>query len=133
MFMGRIGVIVISIIALLLSLNPRDSILGIVAYAWGGFGAAFGPVVLFALFSRRTTWLAALLGMVVGAVTLVVWKEADLAQQWLGGPLYEIVPGFLANTITILITNTVVKSIEPSVVQQFDATVREFRSCPSSR
>ena len=61
-WVGRLCVIIISIIALVLALRPNDTILGIVAYAWGGFGAAFGPLVLFCLYSRRTTWYSALAG-----------------------------------------------------------------------
>jgi sodium/proline symporter len=75
---GRICVIAISATALGLALRPDDTILGIVAYAWGGFGAAFGPLILFALFSRRTTWLAALLGMLVGTLVLVAWRQVGL-------------------------------------------------------
>ena len=84
------------------------------AYAWGGFGAAFGPLVLFALFSRRTTWLAALLGMVTGAVVLVVWKEVGLS-SW----MYEIVPGFAANCITMWIVNLFIPQTNTSVLEQF--------------
>ena len=91
-----------------------DTILNIVAYAWGGFGAAFGPLVLFALFSRKTSWLSALLGMVVGTVVLVVWKELGL-----GTRLYEIVPGFLANCLTIAVANIFVPQTNPLVLKQF--------------
>jgi len=101
-FMGRAGVIAVSLAALLLALDPRDSILGIVAYAWGGFGAAFGPLVLFALYSRRTTWPSALSGMVVGTAVLIFWKHGP----W-GGLMYEIVPGFLANAATIFILDRI--------------------------
>ena len=61
---GRACVVIISIVALVMALDRDNTILGIVAYAWGGFGAAFGPLILFALFSRRTTWQSALAGMV---------------------------------------------------------------------
>ncbi len=97
---GRICVILISAIALLLALRPSDTILDIVAYAWGGFGAAFGPLILFALFSRRTSWQAALAGMVTGTVVLVIWKQTGLSDQ-----MYEIVPGFAANCAVIAIVN----------------------------
>jgi sodium/proline symporter len=99
-WVGRICVILISIVALLLSLRPNDTILGIVAYAWGGFGAAFGPLVLFSLYSKKTTWYSALAGMVVGTVILVLWKQTGL-----GETLYEIVPGFAANVVTMVVIN----------------------------
>ncbi len=117
--MGRLCVIVISIIAMVLALNPQETILDKVAYAWGGFGAAFGPLVLFALFSQRTTWLSALLGMVTGAVVLVIWKEVGLSNH-----MYEIVPGFAANCITIWIVNLFVPQTNASVLDQF----REVRT-----
>ena len=82
-FVGRICVIIISLTALFLALRPNDTILGIVAYAWGGFGAAFGPLVLFALFSRKTSWVSALAGMVTGTVVLVIWKNSGLRTQQL--------------------------------------------------
>ncbi|MCU0915193.1 MAG: sodium/proline symporter PutP [Planctomycetes bacterium] len=118
---GRICVVVISVIALGLALRPDDTILGIVAYSWGGFGAAFGPVILFALFSRRTTWLAALLGLAVGTLVLVVWKQLGL-----GDHMYEIVPGFVANSLVILIVNQLTQQEDPRVLRQFDEVVREL-------
>jgi sodium/proline symporter len=113
-FVGRACVIVISAIALLLALNPNDTILGIVAYAWGGFGAAFGPLVLFALFSRRTTWQSALAGMVAGTVVLVVWKELGL-----GDYMYEIAPGFAANCFTVLIINVFLPQQNEQILTDF--------------
>jgi len=114
MAIGRVCVVVISVIALVMAMDPRDSILGIVAYAWGGFGAAFGPLVLFALFSQRTTWRSALLGMVIGTVVLVLWKHS----VW-GGMMYEIVPGFFANTLTILIVDSIFPQRDPNVLAQY--------------
>ena len=111
---GRICVIIISVVALALSLNPNKTIMEIVSYAWGGFGAAFGPVVLFALFSRKTTWQAALAGMVIGSVVLIVWKETAMSDF-----LYEIVPGFLANCITIVTVNIFTQQKEPAVGEEF--------------
>ena len=115
MLVGRVCVIIISLIALVLALRPNDTILGIVAYAWGGFGAAFGPLILFALFSRKTTWQAALAGMVVGTVVLVVWKEVGL-----GGVMYEIVPGFATNCITVFIVNLFIEQKDMAVLKEFD-------------
>jgi len=112
---GRICVIIISAVALVLALRPNDTILGIVAYAWAGFGAAFGPLVLFALFSRRTTWVSALAGMVAGTVVLVVWKQVGL-----GGYLYEIVPGFCANCATILVINGFCGQKDERILQDYD-------------
>jgi len=119
-FIGRFSVIIISVIALFLALNPSTTIFGLVSYAWGGFGAAFGPLVLFSLFSRKTTWQSALAGMLVGTVVLIVWK-----QMGLGAQMYEIVPGFIANTVTILIINTVIRQNNDDITSEFDSVVTE--------
>jgi len=97
---GRISVLLISLIAMLLALNPNNSILGLVSYAWGGFGAAFGPVILAALFSSKTNWKSALAGMVTGTLVLIIWERLGYNAY-----MYEIVPGFIANALTIWFVN----------------------------
>ncbi|MHC4792398.1 MAG: sodium/proline symporter, partial [Planctomycetota bacterium] len=116
---GRVCVIIISMIALVLALSPNDTILGIVAYAWGGFGAAFGPLVIFGLFSRKTSWQAALAGMVVGTVVLVVWKQVGL-----GKIMYEIVPGFIANCLTIFVVNMIAAQKDNKVLRQYEEVIK---------
>ncbi|MHC4309406.1 MAG: sodium/proline symporter PutP [Planctomycetota bacterium] len=119
---GRICVIIISVIALVLALRPSDTILRIVAYSWGGFGAAFGPLVLFGLFSKKTGWQSALAGMVVGTVVLIVWKQIGL-----GDYMYEIVPGFSANCLTILLVNIAVGQKDKKILEQYQEVVRAIR------
>jgi sodium/proline symporter len=97
---GRISVLIISLIAMLLALNPSNSILGLVSYAWGGFGAAFGPVIIAALFSEKTNWKSALAGMITGTLVLIVWERLGY-----GAVMYEIVPGFVANSLVIWLLN----------------------------
>jgi sodium/proline symporter len=121
-WVGRICVIIISVIALVLALKPSDTILGIVAYAWGGFGAAFGPLVLFALFSKKTSWQSALAGMVIGTVVLVVWKQVGLDER-----IYEIVPGFAANCLTIFLMNLVYQQKDEQIIRQFDLVIEEIQ------
>ena len=123
MWIGRVSVVVISIVALVLALNPQNTILGLVAYAWGGFGAAFGPVILMALFSRKATWQAALAGMVSGTVVLVLWERLGL-----GATMYEIVPGFIANYIAIMIVNRLVQQTDETVIKSFDDIAAELRT-----
>ncbi len=122
-WVGRMCVIVISAIALVIAINPKESILKIVAYAWGGFGAAFGPLVLFALFSPRTSWPSALLGMVTATVVLVVWKWIGLDTY-----MYEIVPGFAANCVIIIIANRFFKQDDPAVLQQYRDMTRALHT-----
>jgi sodium/proline symporter len=88
---SRFTVFFIALIALLLSLNPSSSIFGLVSYAWAGFGAAFGPLVLLSLYWKGLTAKGAIAGLVGGGVTVVVWHQLS------GGifNLYEIVPGFV--------------------------------------
>jgi Na+/proline symporter len=121
---GRICVIIISIIALFLALDRNNTILGIVAYAWGGFGAAFGPLVLFALFSRKTSWQSAMAGMVTGTVVLVLWKQIDLSDE-----MYEIVPGFAANCLAILLFNFFIGQKDQRILKEFDEIVAEIKRC----
>jgi len=120
-WVGRICVIIISVIALVLALKPSDTILGIVSYAWGGFGVAFGPLVLFALFSKKTGWQSALAGMVMGTVVLVIWKQVGLGER-----MYEIVPGFAANCLTIVLVNSVYRQTDDRILEQFDWVVSKI-------
>jgi len=120
---GRGCVVVISIIALVMALNRNNTILGIVSYAWGGFGAAFGPLILFALFSRKTSWQSALAGMVTGTVVLVLWKQIGL-----GDTMYEIVPGFAANCVTIMLVNYFVGQKNEMILKEFDEVTKSLRA-----
>ena len=92
---GRAMVLAVSLLAIWIARDPESRVLGLVSYAWAGFGAAFGPVVLFSLFWGRMTRNGALAGMVVGAVTVILWKQIAVA-------LYEIVPGFVAASVAIV-------------------------------
>ncbi len=122
-WVGRGCVIIISIVALVLALDRDNTILGIVSYAWGGFGAAFGPLVLFALFSRRTSWQSALAGMITGTIVLVLWKQVGLSST-----MYEIVPGFAANCLTIFFINLFIGQKDKSVLKEFDEVTNEIRN-----
>lgn len=122
MFVGRACVIIISFVAMALALNPSDTILGIVAYAWGGFGAAFGPVILFALFSRKTSWQGALAGMIVGTVVLVLWEETGLGRY-----IYEIVPGFVSNCLVIYLVSLAIPQRNEHVLREFAEVVDEIK------
>ncbi len=90
-WIGRVSVVILALIAASMASNPDSKVLDLVAYAWGGFGAAFGPIVILSLFWKRLTRNGVLAGMIVGAVTVIVWKNLT------GGlfDLYEILPGFI--------------------------------------
>jgi len=101
MLIGRIAVVVLAIVALLLAVDPDSTVLGLVAYAWAGFGAAFGPVLLLSLYWRRMNWSGAIAGVLTGGIVVVLWKQFE------GGlfDLYEIVPGVLLGTAAIVIAS----------------------------
>jgi len=121
-WVGRGCVILTSIVALMIALIWDATVLEIVAFAWAGLGAAFGPLVLFALFSRRTSRQSALAGMVTGTVVLILWKLIGLSDG-----IYEIVPGFAANCLTILMVNFVIGQKDESVLEEFDEVVTEIK------
>lgn len=101
-WVGRATVIAIAVIAWYLSTDQDSSVLKLVAYAWAGFGAAFGPLVILSLYKRDITKYGAIAGMLVGSLTVIVWKQLE------GGlfDLYELLPGFLAAWIAILLFST---------------------------
>ncbi|MGO2356228.1 MAG: sodium/proline symporter PutP [Marinomonas foliarum] len=113
---GRFAVVAISIVALVLALNPESSVLGLVSYAWAGFGAAFGPAILLSLFWRNMNRNGALAGIIIGGVTVVVWKQLT------GGifDLYEILPGFVFSSIAIIVVSMATGKPEESVTESFD-------------
>ncbi|WDL75374.1 sodium:proline symporter [Helicobacter winghamensis] len=98
--LGKIGVLIVAVIAFLISSDKNSSILSIVAYAWAGFGASFGSVMLFSLFWGRMTRAGAIAGMVMGALVVVVWKNFFGFLN-----VYEIIPGFLFASLAIIIVS----------------------------
>ncbi|MFC1669828.1 sodium/proline symporter PutP [Spirochaetota bacterium] len=119
---GRLCVIIIAAIAYLLALNPENTVLGLVAYAWGGLGVVFGPITLFSLFSRKTTWQSALAGMITGTVVLITWKQFGMSKY-----MYEIVPGFLSNIIVIIIMNNFIRQTDNDILREFNEVVHECK------
>ncbi|MDY7574800.1 sodium/proline symporter PutP [Actimicrobium sp. CCI2.3] len=98
-WVGRGMVMAIALVAIVIAGDPESKVLGMVSYAWAGFGAAFGPAVILSLFWSHMTRNGALAGILVGAVTVLVWKQFG----WLG--LYEIVPGFLFAWIATVVVS----------------------------
>ena len=119
-WVSRLTVVGVAAVAVALAFDPDSSVLDLVAYAWAGFGAAFGPTILLSLFWRRMTYQGALAGMIVGGVTVLVWKQ-------LGGglfDLYEIVPGFLASLLTNLLVSRISPPPPAEVMAEFDAVAQ---------
>lgn len=119
-WVGRGMVAAVALLAIYIARDPDSRVLGLVSYAWAGFGAAFGPVVLLALFWSRMTRNGAVAGIVAGALTVVLWK-------YTGSALYEIVPGFLAGTLAIVVVSLLGKAPAPAVVATHRAVHAELR------
>ncbi len=120
MLLARGTVVVIAIIAVFMARDPESSVFGIVSFAWAGFGAAFGPLVLFSLFWKRTTKEGALAGMIVGGVMVFVWKYMIAP---LGGifNIYELLPAFILSSITILVVSLLTKAPSKEIIDTFEA------------
>ena len=114
-WISRASVLVIASLAILLGLNPNSFILDMVSYAWAGFGAAFGPAILMSLFWKRTTRNGVLAGIIVGGITVLVWKQLALFG------LYEIVPGFFFSLAAIYLVSKLDKAPEASIQETFEA------------
>ncbi|OEF98751.1 sodium/proline symporter [Desulfuribacillus alkaliarsenatis] len=111
-WVGRFAVIVIAIVAVMLAWN-KGSILELVAYAWAGFGAAFGPAIIFSLFWKRMTRNGALVGMIVGGLTVILW-------EYTGSAMYEMVPGFLFSSIAIVVVSLMDKEPSAEIQAEFE-------------
>ncbi|MBS4216346.1 MULTISPECIES: sodium/proline symporter PutP [Neobacillus] len=118
-FLGRMAVLIVAVVASALAFKQNSTILDLVAYAWAGFGAAFGPVILLSLFWKKMTNWGALFGMIVGAVTVIVWKNTGL-----GDTLYEIVPGFVFNLVVSVVISMITYKKNDVVEKEFEESVR---------
>lgn len=124
LLISRLSVLVVAIIAILLSLNPQDTILDLVGHAWAGFGSAFGPLVLLSLMWRRTTRDGAIAGMVVGGLTVLLWVYIPHAyQEW-----YSMIPGFALSFISIVLVSLMDKKPDDLVTKAFDEVSAEIKS-----
>ncbi|MFZ4863019.1 sodium/proline symporter PutP [Sphingobacterium sp. Mn56C] len=117
LLVSRLSVLIVAVVALLLSLSPKETILNLVGNAWAGFGAAFGPLVVLSLLWRRTTAAGGLAGMIVGAITVLVWVYIPHDyKEW-----YEIIPGFFLSFITIIVVSLLTKPVAKQVRDEYDS------------
>ena len=121
-WIGRAAVVVIALLALYFALNPESTVLGLVSYAWAGFGAAFGPAILLSLFWKRMNRHGALAGILLGGITVVVWKQLS------GGlfDLYEIIPGFLLAALAIIVVSLLTAEPDAELQATFDEVDRQM-------
>ncbi|WP_374019737.1 sodium/proline symporter PutP [Paenibacillus thiaminolyticus] len=121
-FFGRMAVLTISVIACLLALGGENkTILGLVAYAWAGFGASFGPVIVLSLYWRKMTNWGAIAGMLAGATTVIIWKNIDLQ---ITKDIYEIIPGFIVNLIVSIVISLFTYQRDEAIEKEFDTSLK---------
>lgn len=124
LLVGKIAVAVVAVIAFFIALNPKSSIMGLVSDAWAGFGSAFGPVVLLALFWKRSTLSGAISGMATGALTVIIWDYIPLVNSqtlYAATNLYSLVVGFGLALIVNVIVSLLSKKPSKEIMDEFDS------------
>ena len=124
LLVGKIAVAVVAVIAFFIALNPKSSIMGLVSDAWAGFGSAFGPVVLLALFWKRSTLSGAISGMATGALTVIIWDYSPLVNGqtlYAATNLYSLVVGFGLALIVNVIVSLLSKKPSKEIIDEFDS------------
>lgn len=119
MTMSRIILLLIAVVGVIIAMDENSVIFTIVSFAWAGFGAVFGPIMLFSLFWKRTTQAGAVAGMVTGGVMVFLWK---LALKPLGGVfgIYELFPAFVLSCLVILLVSLLTPAPSAQIQQEFD-------------
>lgn len=120
MWCSRVTLVVMTIVSMVIAWNSNSTIFGITSFAWAGFGAAFGPLMLFSLFWKRTTYQGAIAGMLVGGGMVFFWK---LVLAPLGGlfAVYELLPAFLCSAIVIVVVSLCTAKPDDRIEREFDA------------
>lgn len=124
LMVGKVTVIAVSVIGFLIALNPNSSIMNLVSDAWAGFGSAFGPVVLLALFWKRSTLPGAIAGMATGALTVIVWDYIPLVNGqtlYAATNLYSLVLGFAFALIVNVVVSLLTKKPSKEIMDEFDS------------
>lgn len=119
MFAARITVILISVLGVVIARDPDNSVFGIVSFAWAGFGAGFGPVVICSLFWKRTTLAGAISGMVSGGAMVFIWKYLIKPIGGVFG-VYELLPAFIVGILTIVIVSLCTKAPDKEITDEFE-------------
>ncbi len=120
MLVARVTVLAIAVIAVILAKNPDSSVFRIVSFAWAGFGAAFGSVMLFSLFWKRANRNGALAGMVVGGVMVFVWKFLISPMGGIWG-IYELLPAFICSAIAIVVVSLLTAPPSKEIIEEFES------------
>ena len=121
---SRIALLVIAAIAVVIALDEDSVIFTIVSFAWAGFGATFGPMMIFSLFWKRMTRAGAIAGMVSGAATVFIWKL--VLNPLVGGifTVYELLPAFIISSVAIVVASLLTKEPSEEIMQDFILLVK---------
>ncbi len=119
LLIGRITVVVIAAIALLLAFDQNSSVFGLVSYAWAGFGATLGPLILLSLYWKGLTSAGAIAGIIGGGITVVAWHQIPAKVAPIFG-LYEIIPGFVVCFVLAVIVSMCIKNKNEEMLKEFD-------------
>ena len=119
MLTARCVLIVIAVLGVILAWNPNSSVFRVVSFAWAGFGATFGPVMLTALFWKRSNKFGAMAGLIVGGIMIFVWKfiVRPLGGAW---DIYELLPAFLCALVAIVVVSLTTAEPEKAVLDEYD-------------
>ena len=120
MLVARITVICIAVIGVFIARDPESSVFAIVSFAWAGFGASFGPIMLFSLFWKRTNRNGALAGMLVGGIMVFVWKYLIKPLGGIWG-IYELLPAFLCACIAIVVVSLLTAPPSKEIIEEFES------------
>jgi len=116
---SRITVVVVAMIAYFIARDPNNSVMGLVSYAWAGFGATFGPIIILSLYWKGMNKWGALAGIVLGGLTTIIFRILNTG-------LYEIVPGFIVATIAVIFFSVITKGPDSEVAKSFDAVKKQY-------
>ena len=120
LLVARLAVIAVAVVAVFFALDPNSSVFRVVSFAWAGFGATFGPIMLFALFWKRCNKVGAIAGMLSGGVMIFVWKYLvrPLGGAW---NIYELLPAFLVSCLAIVLGSLLSKAPDREIVEEFES------------
>lgn len=122
-WLGRVMVLVISAVAIVIAQDPKSKVLGLVSYAWAGFGCAFGPVVILSLFWKRINAAGAMAGMLTGALVVVFWNRVVPDSG-----IYEMIPGFILATLAIVVVSLITPEPKAEIVDTFDNAEKAYHT-----
>ncbi|WP_096463420.1 sodium/proline symporter PutP [Aneurinibacillus soli] len=117
MLVGRLSVLLVSIVAVIIAFNRNDTILNLVGYAWAGFGSSFGPVILLSLYWKRMNRWGALAGMIAGAAAVIIWTNVPL---FTATKLYEMIPGFTMSLLAIVLVSLLTTKPNTRIESEFE-------------